>query len=642
MSNLTRIMDNLSVAAKLSWGFGIVLVLTLVVAVTGSRGLNAMLARSDKVAVGGMVNDLLMDAEVSRRDYLVSGDDAKVGDFDKAIKKIASIALEKKSLFVAPVDVKTIEQINSIAKEYQSEFTRFVELSNKKAEIRTSWVKIGNIMVGKVTELNKSLGGMAQVMADEAVVSNALLASDINQRVAMLRYYMRGYIFDGSSKNLDAATMTMAEIQQLADTLNIGGGDRQILDDALKALAGYRQHVLQLNKVVGEQESLRKEMDTEALKLGAQVDRLMESQSDKREADSHSAILTLIVVSALALMLGVLGAWIITRQIVRPLRDTVNVARTIADGDLSTTIRVERKDELGELMQAMAHMNQNLRDVMSQISGSVEQLASSAEQLSAVTEQNSAGMQRQRAETDQVATAINEMTATVQEVARNAELAAVAASEADHTTAEGNKVIARAVQQIEGLSQEIGHTAMAMEKLKADSDSIGTVLDVIKAVAEQTNLLALNAAIEAARAGEAGRGFAVVADEVRGLARRTQESTAEIENLIANLQHGTQESVLMMERSRQLTDETVTLAQQSGASLTDIANAVSRIQDMNHQIATAAEEQSTVAEEINRSVVRVREIAEQTAQASEETANSTETLAGLGTELHGLVGKFKI
>ncbi|EKE68479.1 methyl-accepting chemotaxis sensory transducer [Gallaecimonas xiamenensis 3-C-1] len=635
-------MENLSVATKLAIGFGIVLVLAMVIAGAGNHGLNSVLERSEKVNIGGDLNDMLMDSEVNRRDFLVSGEAKHIDAFNKAVDRVKGSIDKNMALFHDQDDLDRLTLIKKTASNYQQDFAQFVALSKEKDQVRGSWVKIGNTMVGKVTQLNESLVNMAELTADDAVVRNALISADINQRVAMLRYHMRGYIFDESAKNLDAAMTTMAEIQDLAATLNVGTSDMNTLTEALKALSGYREHVERLNKVVSAMEQLRRKLNQGAEVLSSEVDKMMAEQSRKRQADGDRANLTQGVVVVLALILGAAAAWIITGQIVGPLRETVKAARTIAKGDLTQRINTQRKDELGQMQEAMAHMNDTLRDVMGQIGSSVAQLAASAEQLSAVTEQNSAGMQRQRAETDQVATAINEMTATVQEVARNAELAAVAASEADHTTGDGNKAVGKAVEQIETLSREIEITAQAMAHLKNESDSIGKVLDVIKAVAEQTNLLALNAAIEAARAGEAGRGFAVVADEVRGLARRTQESTEEIEALIAALQKGTQESVLMMDKSRHLTDDTVSLAQQAGVMLTEIANAVSRIQDMNHQIATAAEEQSTVAEDINKSVVQVREIAEQTASASEETANATESLAGLGAELQSLVARFKL
>ncbi|MFK7622301.1 methyl-accepting chemotaxis protein [Pseudomonas sp. 2024-45] len=237
---------------------------------------------------------------------------------------------------------------------------------------------------------------------------------------------------------------------------------------------------------------------------------------------------------------------------------------------------------------------------------------------------------------------MHEMTATVQEVARNAEQASQAAAGADAEAREGDNVVNQAIDQIERLAVEVGRSTEAMAVLQQESDKIGSVMDVIKAVAEQTNLLALNAAIEAARAGEAGRGFAVVADEVRGLAQRTQKSTEEIQTLVAALQSGTQHVASVMNNSRVLTDSSVTLTRQAGTSLQGITRTVSNIQSMNQQIAAAAEQQSAVAEEISRSIVNVRDVSEQTAAASDETAKSSVELARLGNQLQEMVSHFKV
>ena len=259
-----------------------------------------------------------------------------------------------------------------------------------------------------------------------------------------------------------------------------------------------------------------------------------------------------------------------------------------------------------------------------------------------MTEQTSAGVNSQKIETDQVATAMHEMTATVQEVARNAEEASQAAAAADGEAREGDKVVNEAIAQIERLATEVARSTEAMSVLQQESDKIGSVMDVIKAVAEQTNLLALNAAIEAARAGEAGRGFAVVADEVRGLAQRTQKSTEEIEGLVAGLQNGTQQVSAVMSNSRALTDSSVALTRKAGASLENITRTVSNIQSMNQQIAAAAEQQSAVAEEISRSIINVRDVSEQTAAASDETAASSVELARLGGQLQQMVSHFRV
>ncbi|MBA4702411.1 methyl-accepting chemotaxis protein, partial [Pseudomonas savastanoi] len=357
---------------------------------------------------------------------------------------------------------------------------------------------------------------------------------------------------------------------------------------------------------------------------------------------SAQARTTQITCTLLAIILGMIAAVIITRQITRPLQETLAVVDRIASGDLTQTLAVTRRDELGVLQQGIQRMGSTLRELIGGIRDSVVQIASAAEELSAVTEQTSAGVNSQKVETDQVATAMHEMSATVAEVARNAEQASQAASNADREARDGDKVVGEAIVQIERLANEVGRSADAMNQLEQESDKIGKVMDVIKAVAEQTNLLALNAAIEAARAGEAGRGFAVVADEVRGLAQRTQQSTVEIETLVAALQSGTRQVSSIMLSSRELTVSSVQLSRQAGTSLGSITQTVSNIQAMNQQIAAAAEEQSAVAEEISRSIVNVRDVSEQTASASEETAASSVELARLGGQLQTMVSHFRI
>lgn len=294
------------------------------------------------------------------------------------------------------------------------------------------------------------------------------------------------------------------------------------------------------------------------------------------------------------------------------------------------------------LQQSIQRMGVTLRDLITGIRDGVAQIAGAAEELCAVTEQTSVGVNSQKDETDQVATAMQEMSATVHEVARNAEQASVAASTADKEARAGDKVVGEAIHQIEKLAVEVIRSTDAMTVLQQESSKIGKVMDVIKAVAEQTNLLALNAAIEAARAGDAGRGFAVVADEVLGLAQRTQQSTEEIQYLVATLQNGTREVSDIMLGSRNLTDSSVALTRKAGTSLENITRTVSNIQAMNQQIAAAAEQQSSVADEISRSILNVRDVSEQTAEGSNETAASSVALARLGNQLQMMVSHFRL
>jgi methyl-accepting chemotaxis protein len=440
-----------------------------------------------------------------------------------------------------------------------------------------------------------------------------------------------------------------------AKRLLVVPSDTVLLDKQVAAAADYRSAFAALDSAVrargmGSSNQFDDPAELAALKrmqdAGTQLlDNSMaldQSQDAKRDADTKSSKELLALAASLALLLGIFAAWLITRQIVAPLRQALIAVDRVASGDLTHDIDVHRRDELGQLQQSMQRMTVALRGLVGGISDGVTQIASAAEELSAVTEQTSAGVSSQKVETDQLATAMNEMAATVHEVARNAEQASEAAVAADQQAREGDRVVNQAIAQIERLASEVGNSSQAVNDLKLESDKIGGILDVIKSVAEQTNLLALNAAIEAARAGEAGRGFAVVADEVRSLAQRTQTSTKEIEALISALQNGTDQVTRAMGSSLELTGSSVELTRKAGVELKNITQTVSAIQSMNQQIATAAEQQSAVAEEINRSVINVRDVSEQTSAASEETAASSIELARLGTHLQGLVGQFRV
>ena len=333
---------------------------------------------------------------------------------------------------------------------------------------------------------------------------------------------------------------------------------------------------------------------------------------------------------------------IFSRFVFNPMRDLMSNMERAAAGDLTVNVKLNGLSEIVVLSAALIKFIGSVRDQVQDINHNSDSLSTAAEELSIITGEASAGIQKQQSETAQVATAINQMSATVQEVAQHADAAADAAKGADLETTKGKEVVQNSMQQISLLASDIEQAMNVIRKLESDSDNIGSVMDVIKGIAEQTNLLALNAAIEAARAGEQGRGFAVVADEVRVLASRTQESTREIHEMIERLQAGARAAVSAMSESQERAQSTVEQASEATDSLETITEAVKNISQMNTQIASAAEEQSAVAEEINKSINNISEVAEKTAHGSAQTAKSSETLAQLALTLQKAVSKFKV
>ena len=349
-----------------------------------------------------------------------------------------------------------------------------------------------------------------------------------------------------------------------------------------------------------------------------------------------------ISVSVIAALMTIFLAWLLTKSIVNPLSRAVRVAEEIAAGDLTRPIEVDGKDEATQLLKALATMQQNLRKTIELISGSATQLASAAEELSAVTEESSRGLQQQNNEIEQAATAVNEMTAAVEEVARNAVSTSEASQQSNQTARQGRDRVVETVKSIQDMTQQIQATTGLVEGLAEQGRDIGKVLDVIRSIAEQTNLLALNAAIEAARAGEAGRGFAVVADEVRALAHRTAQSTTEIEQMVAGIQTRTGDAVQSMSRNTDSTRSTLSLANSAGDALELITEAISQINERNLVIASASEEQAQVSREVDRNLVNIRDLAAQTAAGANQTSAASHELSRLAVDLKAMVTRFVI
>lgn len=360
------------------------------------------------------------------------------------------------------------------------------------------------------------------------------------------------------------------------------------------------------------------------------------------DATYNNARMIALLVIGLALAATIVLALVLTSSIVKPLRIAVNASKAIAKGDLTQAIPTTGRDEVTELLVALKAMQSNLSNTIGEISGSASTLSSSAEEMASVMSDSSRSLERQSAEVEQAAAAVNEMTAAVEEVASNAVSTSEASALSSSSAQQGKRQLEEAIESIQSLASDVLGASVRAQELAAQTRDISTVLDVIRAVSDQTNLLALNAAIEAARAGEAGRGFAVVADEVRALAHRTGESTRDIESMIGKIQQGTAGTVEALTASASKAQSTLVLANGAGTSLAAIASAVADINERNLIIASASEQQASVAREVDRNLVSIREFSAQSAAGAHQTNAATQELTRLAVNLSSLVGRFNL
>lgn len=376
-------------------------------------------------------------------------------------------------------------------------------------------------------------------------------------------------------------------------------------------------------------------------------------QREEQFATDQSVLIDEVITSSNTMQVGALIVGLLIcaalavffpRLITRPLQLMLERFEDMSqgEGDLTARVELNTKDELGQVATAFNTFVAKLQRIIGEVANMTAQLAAASEQLSNIAEQSNSSIREQHQAVDQVATAIHEMSTTVDEIAKSAGEAASSARGADDHAVEGQKVVQATVQAIQQLAEHVNRSAETISKVADDSNSIGTVLDVIRGIAEQTNLLALNAAIEAARAGEQGRGFSVVADEVRTLASRTQQSTQEIQDMIERLQQATQQAVKAMQVGKEEAANSVSQAERAGGSLQSITDAVAAISDMNNHIASAAEQQSLVTEEINQNITRISTISDQSAESSSQVRDASDNLAKLAADLQREVGQFKV
>jgi len=510
---------------------------------------------------------------------------------------------------------------------------------NQMGKIRAATEDIASASVPSV----KSLDEFTQLTLRLRVLSYRLLINrepDVQQKTVEL-FEMRN--------------QQIRDAQKVYEPLIDGPRERAAYDQYLQLLAQYRQLEDQMKSLSrnNQVEDLRKMLNTELLTnseaVNAALAKLLEintqqiEETNQEAADQYSSAFNLVVaLLLLATGLTFLFAWLLTNSITKPIANALSAAEAIAEGNLTRPITVDGEDEAGRLLLAMSKMQDKLRDTLQRISGSATQLASAAEELNSVTDESARGLTQQNNEIEQAATAVNEMTSAVEEVARNAVSTSEASKNATTSAGDGRDLVQETVSAIERMSADVQSTATLIGDLANESRDIGKVLDVIRGLADQTNLLALNAAIEAARAGEAGRGFAVVADEVRALAHRTQQSTSEIERMIGSIQGGTEHAVNSMRNSTERAESTLNIARGAGLSLDTINTAIVEINERNLVIASAAEEQAQVAREVDRNLVNIRDLSVQSATGANQTSAASNELSRLALDLNNMVGRFSL
>ena len=446
-------------------------------------------------------------------------------------------------------------------------------------------------------------------------------------------------------------------LQRLNDYAALLSSDqeRSMLDSLKTTVAKYLSLVDQIIVHIdaGHDSQAYDHLNVEMNVLGSLLDKTLESMISLNQQGADAAataatslyqraqwiVSTIIVI---ALITTLLLAWALTRSITTPINQALNVARRIASGDLSGKIVSDGKDEAAQLLDALADMQGNLRSTIHGIGESARQLASAAEEMSSVMEQSTRSLQQQNDQIEMAATAVTQMSTAVDEVAANAVSSAEASQASNEDSKHGHVQVSETITSIQGLVSEVISASEQAQGLADQAQDISKVLEVIRGIAGQTNLLALNAAIEAARAGEAGRGFAVVADEVRSLAQRTQNSTEEIELMITNIQQGTGTTVGALQSSAEHANQTLRRANSAGNALEKITASISQINERNLVIASAAEQQALVAREVDHNLVNIRDLSTQTAAGATQTSAASHELSRLAVDLNGLVTRFVI
>ncbi|KJG02868.1 CHASE3 domain-containing protein [Photobacterium angustum] len=647
-------ISNISIRNKLLISNGFVIFLLGVLFTIVWNAINTMEQTSKKVEhtykvidyANGLVSAMI-DQETGLRGFAIGGQTEYLEPYVSGKDRFKNdLSIVKQLTSDNPTQQRRFDKVENVAMNWQKYAEKIIKLRKD--------IKSGENAAIEIDELLAS--GMGKKLMDQIRVevkdrNFGYKSTDVLQALINMETGLRGYIINKDENYLEPYYIGKKELDNL---FKINDFEDETVSAWINKYAEVAISLIKNGLNYKVMEDLYQELSSKQGKiymdeLRSQVNDIIAVEKDlmlqrKISAENAADLATKVIIfggiitAILALTIGI----VISKTITGPIGRAVVAAKELANGNLTIQIKPNGNNEVGVLLTALQTTADSLKQIILKMSNASDQLGDASDNLTTITTQSSQGVKEQQHMTDEVAVAMNQMSMSVQEVAQNAFSAAQFANEANREAQSGIIIVKDTIEGIHQLDEEINLTSVRLNELVQETENIGGILDVIRGIADQTNLLALNAAIEAARAGDQGRGFAVVADEVRELAKRTQDSTTEIQVLIEKVQLGTNELVDSMDKSNNFVKESVVNATRSRDAFGVISESIAKINDMNTQTANASEEQSTTTEEINRNMETVNMISQQSAQSVNETVKSTQELSDLSSQMHYIIRQFKV
>jgi methyl-accepting chemotaxis protein len=636
-------LNDINVGTKLTLSFLFLISLTAIsalVSLDGTKEMNNEVEHADSL---NRIVKHIKDVRIAEKNFDLRGDEKYLDQIDELLISIDKLVIivTNSGLYDNVALLKIVENLNG----YRDALTDYVKeerrLESLNDDMRQTARQVEDTLITIRQSHKQELRSIINSMQTSHIYEAVSVADDANRLIKLMyeaRQAEKNLMLSGDFNYADNVNALIASMHDL--TKEAFGDKNESVDNTNKLIDKYgnefREYVYTLKQ--------RDETTTRLLENARQVQESAEYiRTEAKQllvASGDEVINVTLSITMISLIVGCVISFVMTQQIVSPLKIAVDTINKIAQGDLDANVSTNRKDELGQLLTAMGMMAKRLGTMIGEISDNISIIASSSEQLSALTIQTSQGVTNQKEDIVQVATAMTEMSSSAQEVSIKAELTLESANLAKTEADRGNDLVIATVEGMDVLSQIIDESEQAIQSVKGESENIVSILDTIKNISEQTNLLALNAAIEAARAGEYGRGFSVVADEVRSLAQKTQNSTVEIEKMIACLKFSADSAVDRMLKSKEQVEVMVNETENVKTSLDSITQEINAITEMNAQVSQAVNEQRTVAEEVSVRTNTIQDVADQTSESSLQTSKASSELARVGENLRDLSGAF--